>query len=96
MESQEDTYQPGVDQNQGIVGELARNEQTGTLDPAMTGVAQEPQFDPNATTNDEAAREELGADAADNDMMDEEAVEDGDVTIEGTDEEQASFDGPDF
>ncbi len=96
MESQEDNYQPGVDQNQGIVGEMARNEQSGTLDPATVGVSQEPQLDPNAVTNAEAARQELGADADNEDAATEEAVEDEDITVEGTDEEQASFDGPDF
>ncbi len=95
MESQEDTYQPGVDQNQGVVGEMARNEQAGTLDPVTIGVSQEPQLDPNAFTNAEAAKQELGADADNDDAANEEAVEDGDVTIIGTDEEQASFDGPD-
>ena len=93
MESQTNDYQPGTDQNQGILGEMARNEQTGTLDPATAGVSQEPRLDPNAVTNAEAARQELGADADNDDAATEKAVENGDVTIEGTDEEQASFDG---
>ncbi len=101
MESPTEHYQPGTDQNQGVLGEMARNEQASTLDPATVGVSQEPQFDPNVFTNTEAAnhamaRQELGADADNDDVSGEEAVEDGDVTIEGTDEEQASFDGPDF
>lgn len=96
MESQEDNYQPGTDQNQGVVGQMARAEQNGPFDPMENGASQAARFDPNAITNEEATREELGADATNDDMLAEEAIENGDVTVEGTDEEQASFDGPDF
>ncbi len=94
MESQTEHYQPGTDQNQGVVGEMARNEQVSTLDPAEVGVSQEPRLDPNTFTNAEAARQELGADADSNDLPQEASIYD-DTTIIGTDEEQANFDGPD-
>lgn len=96
MESQEDNYQPGTDQNQGVVGQMARAEQNGPFDPMENGASQADQFDSNDNTNEEAARQELGADATNDDMLTEEAIEDGDITVEGTAEEQASFDGPDF
>lgn len=96
MEAQNENYQPGTDQNQGIVGEMAHAQQVSNLDPREVGVSQEPQFDPNVDTNAEVAKEELGADAANEDLLTEETVADDDDTVEGNDEEQASFDGPDF
>lgn len=48
METDSTDYEAGNDQNQGVVGTMARNQQHG--DSEIEGT-QEPGFDPNLVTN---------------------------------------------
>ncbi len=48
MENNPDQYEPGIDQNQGVVGTMARNQQQGD---AVTEGTQVPDLDPNRATN---------------------------------------------
>ena len=47
MENNDDTYDPGTDQNQGVVGTMARNQQH---EDAESDATQVPQLDPNLAT----------------------------------------------
>jgi hypothetical protein len=49
MENIPNEYDAGTDQNQGIVGTMARNEQHGDTDAEGT---QLPEFDPNLATQE--------------------------------------------
>lgn len=59
MENEPTDYEPGIDQNQGVVGTMARNQQHG--DTELEGT-QEPNLDPNLITNDagNAAEDDKG------------------------------------
>ncbi|WP_375446341.1 hypothetical protein [uncultured Fibrella sp.] len=48
MESEPTNYEPGIDQNQGVVGTMARNQQH---DDTETEGTQEPELDPNLVIN---------------------------------------------
>ncbi len=48
MQDQQTAYQPGTDQNQGIVGQMARAEQQTTFDQTQSGVAQNEGLSPSA------------------------------------------------
>lgn len=85
MEPNNAAYQPGTDQNQGVVGTMARAEQTNTLDPAEVGAAQEPRTSPNAVTRAESDMLDMAGEATNADMLDEEAVANGDVDVNGDD-----------
>jgi hypothetical protein len=53
METKPNEYEPGIDQNQGVVGPMARNQQHGDTEAEGT---QAPDLDPNLVMNQ--AREE--------------------------------------
>ncbi|MBO0948730.1 hypothetical protein [Fibrella forsythiae] len=59
MENEPMDYEPGEDQNQGVVGTMARNQQHGDTEKEGT---QEAGLDPNLVTNghDETAENESG------------------------------------
>ena len=48
MENDPTKYEPGTDQNQGVVGTMARNQQQGDTEQEAT---QMPDLDPNVVTN---------------------------------------------
>ena len=48
METNPEEYEAGIDQNQGVVGTMARNEQHGNTETSGTQV---PQLDPNEVTD---------------------------------------------
>lgn len=48
METNPNDYEPGIDQNQGVAGTMARNQQHGDTEEAGTQV---PDLDPNLVTN---------------------------------------------
>ncbi len=49
METNPNEYEPGIDQNQGVTGTMARNQQHGNTEEAGT---QLPELDPNLVTNE--------------------------------------------
>ena len=48
MENKPNEYEPGIDQNQGVVGTMARNQQHGDTEAEGT---QQANLDPNLVTN---------------------------------------------
>ena len=62
METESTNYDPGIDQNQGVVGTMARNQQHG--DTEIEGT-QEPELDPNLMTSEASSTEENGEDDSD-------------------------------
>jgi hypothetical protein len=93
-------YQPGVDQNQGVVGTMARAEQTATLDPETIGASQEEGLSPNASINamlpspepDITDAEADTSGGMNDDLLVEKALEAGEIDVEG-DENDRDIDG---
>lgn len=59
METQNENYEPGLDQNQGVVGTMARHEQPD--DTELIG-SRLPRLDPNIMTNQSGAAMDDDAD----------------------------------
>jgi len=49
MDTKPNEYEPGIDQNQGVVGTMARNQQHGDTEAEGT---QQADLDPNLVTNE--------------------------------------------
>lgn len=76
MNTQEQNYEPGIDQNQGVVGTMARHNENDPNDTELVST-RVPRMDPNIVTNQSGAAMEDGDDEAiDEDLSDEEADDD--------------------
>lgn len=74
METNPSEYEPGIDQNQGVAGTMARNEQHGDTEPEGTQLAG---LDPNLATNQaEGTSEEAEAEVATDRMGERKYVND--------------------
>lgn len=68
METNKDDYEAGVDQNQGVVGTMARNQQHGDTEAEGT---QAPDLDPNRVTDQSADAPEKQVSAPETDTIGE-------------------------
>lgn len=68
MENKPNEYEPGIDQNQGVVGTMARHEQHGDTEPEGTQLTE---LDPNLVTNQVSTGAEDEEDEPSTDTMGE-------------------------
>lgn len=70
MENKPDNYDPGIDQNQGVVGTMARNQERSDATDSDDRVSR---LDPNVVTDQNHAQPDDEAAAETNDNMGERA-----------------------
>ena len=74
MENDPNKYEPGTDQNQGVVGTMARNQQQSETEPEN---AQMPDLDPNVVTNqDENGPKNEGAESTTDELGERKFIND--------------------
>lgn len=84
MNPNENEYNPGDDENQGVMTKLVQGEQAGG------GVAQTDYMNPVTNQGPEPVKEEVNdtnSNGVNDDMLAEEDVEDGDIEVDNDDDE---------